>query len=143
MPKNLKEVGHRQNCERWNCSAPRRSGFGARLQRRPVTETLSHQHRSPSTPTSRTLIFRRWRSFPSTTSDCPEWTSRSSRCALMSMARLRPTSWATSGSPDDTNKEEARKFTFYQERCGWEIQCRENKFDQVSEGQTGDPLSAA
>jgi penicillin-binding protein 2 len=44
----------------------------------------------------------------------PAWTSPFGRCAPTSTARSRRTCSATSGPPDETNKEEARKFTFYQ-----------------------------
>src|SRR5213595_819199 len=64
------------------------------------------------TPTSRTLIFRRWRSFPSTMSDCLEWTLRSSRCALTSMARSRPISWATSVHPMTPTKRKRASSLF-------------------------------
>ena len=105
---------HRQDRERWDRSATRRSGSGARLQRQPAAETLPRRIPRFRSPTSKTSTSRRWRSFPSTMSGCRAWISRSNRCAPTSTARSPRILLGYVGAPDDINKEDAKKFTFYQ-----------------------------
>ena len=96
------------------CAASGRPRSGAELQRRSTAASFPRRTPRSRSLTSRTSISRRWRSFPSTMSDCPVWISRSSRSDRMFTARSPRISSAMSARRTTRTRRRRRSSRFYQ-----------------------------